>query len=328
MAFGFTGFNSFNMYMPYSYGGYYGGYNPFCCGYYVNPFSVFNMAMQLMSSAFPSVFNTNNNVTSGYNLNYNFTMPFVNQNYYGGYSYNSLYDGMYPYKDYSKDLINSFGTVAIPSNTGSTKKDSNVFIKSPVSNTGNISFSKTKKTSFSSVGVYKYAPSSITLSGSHLNKEFLDKVKQVAKNLNCDYEDLLAVMNSESSLNPAKWNSSKSAVGLIQFTNSALAEINRVYGIQLTKEDVAKMNAIDQLDLAEKYLKITTRKFGGRKLSAADLYASLYLPARAKNDILTRRGENYYDCNRGLDMDGDGVITKSDLERRLAQKRVNLNTFV
>ena len=254
-------------------------------------------------------------------------MPFVNQNYYGGYSYNSLYDGMYPYRDYSKELVNSFGTVAIPSYTDSSKNNDDMFLKSSVSSTENISFNTTKNTSLYSGGVHKYTPSSVTLSGSHLNKEFLDKVKRVAKNLNCDYEDLLAVMNSESGLNPAKWNRSKSAVGLIQFTNSALAEINRVYGIQLTKEDVSKMNAIEQLDLAEKYLKITTRKFGGRKLSAADLYASLYLPARAKNDILTRRGEDYYDCNRGLDMDGDGQITKSDLEQRLEQKRVNLNTF-
>ena len=35
-----------------------------------------------------------------------------------------------------------------------------------------------------------------------LDKHFLKKTKKIAKKLNCDYQDLLALMNSESGLNP------------------------------------------------------------------------------------------------------------------------------
>ncbi len=327
MTFGYIGFNNFNMFTPFAYGGYYGCFSPFMSyGYCYNPFSVFNTAMQLMSAVLPSGSNTYGYNSYNYrpynynnNYNYNYSIPKINFGL-ADVNFNSLYDGMYPPKDYSKELLNSFGTITAPvynRNSYQNLTTSSLY-SFPVYSTGDI---------YKSSPVFEYKPSSVTLQGSHLNKEFLDKVKQVAKNLNCDYQDLLAVMNSESGLKPDKWNASKSAVGLIQFTNSALAEIKRIYGIELTKEQVSKMSALEQLDLAEKYLKITTKKFGGRKLTASDLYASLYLPARANSDVLARKGENYYDCNSGLDMNGDGVITKEDLEKRLSQKRVNLDTF-
>ena len=299
---------------------------PYRFNYFNNPFAVFNTAMQIMNNGFESVFKTPQLM---------FTQPFSPiimpswNNNSNLQNYNSLYDGVGFYSPQSYSFANQ-GVYAIPQITATPKFDD---LKELAygSGSGNSSpFSSLKVSSTS------YKPSYTTLSANYLNKDFLAKVKQVAKNINCNYQDLLAVMNSESGLQPNKWNGSVSAVGLIQFTDIALADLKRVYGINLTKEQVSKMSAIEQLDLVEKFYKITTQKFGGKKLSAADLYASTYLPGRATNEVLCRKGERnsdgslkgYYESNIGLDMNGDGMITKEDLDKRLAKKRVNLDTFV
>ncbi len=161
-----------------------------------------------------------------------------------------------------------------------------------------------------------------------LDKNFLAKVKQVAKNLNCDYKDLLALMNSESGLRADAWNGT-TAVGLIQFTNASISELNRKYGLNLTKAKIANMSAIEQLDLVEKYLKIAkSYKFSSsHKLTAQELYAITFLPGRADREVLCRRGEAYYEQNKGLDKNNDGMITQSDLAQHLSKKHVNESVF-
>lgn len=325
MSYHFVGFNTNYM---YGFGGCCSRFTPFVpyrFNYFYNPFAVFNTAMQIMNNGFESVFKTPQLM---------FTQPFTpiimpswnsNSNLQ---NYNSLYDGVGFYSPQSYSFANP-GVYAVPQITETPRFDDlkDLAYGSGIGNSYSFSSSKVSSTS--------YKPSYTTLSANYLNKDFLAKVKQVAKNINCDYQDLLAVMNSESGLQPNKWNGSKSAVGLIQFTDIALADLKRVYGINLTKEQVSKMSAIEQLDLAEKFYKITTQKFGGKKLSAADLYASTYLPGRAVNEVLCRKGErnsdgslkSYYESNIGLDINDDGMITKEDLNKRLAKKRVNLDTF-
>ena len=175
-----------------------------------------------------------------------------------------------------------------------------------------------------------------------LGAEFLERVKLVAQNLKCDYKDLLAVLNSESSLNPQagldrKTGKIKGAVGLLQFTNIAIEELNRRYNLDLTKEKILKMTAVEQLDLVEKYLKIAkSRVFGeNERLSAANLYAITFLPARANRLTLCTKGEKdsegrllrYYEKNQGLDLNNDGKITKGELAQRINNKRVNESIF-
>ena len=163
-----------------------------------------------------------------------------------------------------------------------------------------------------------------------LDRNFLNKVKQVAQNLNCDYKDLLAVMNSESGLNKNARNP-LGAVGLIQFTDSSIAELRRVYGINVTKEQILNMSAIQQLDLVEKYLTIAKRYSfpANARLSAGDLYSIVFLPGRANRDILCSRGEgnSYYENNAPLDLNHDGKITKNELAQRVNSKRVNESIF-
>lgn len=161
---------------------------------------------------------------------------------------------------------------------------------------------------------------------SGLSGDFVAKAKQVAQRLNCNYDDLLAVMNSESGLNPQAVNRTSGASGLIQFTSVAVKEMNKVYGMNLSLVKIRNMSAVEQLDLVEKYFKMTkNRAFSSNhRLSAADLYSLCFLPGRASRDVLTQRGENYYSSNRGLDVNGDGKITKSDLAQGIDRKRVSV----
>lgn len=202
--------------------------------------------------------------------------------------------------------------------------------------------SKTSKSSFGSLTSsplsrnYSYrAVSSKTQ--QKLGPEFLARVKQVAKSINCDYKDLLAVMNSESGLNPAIQNTAGyQAYGLIQFTPSTAAELGT------TVDKLVKMSAVKQLDYVEKfYLNARkTRGFGNKKFTAADLYAITFLPARANRNLLCVEGErwesgrkkgqlkNWYEANKVFDKNRDGKIEKWELQQQMDTCRVNENIFV
>lgn len=169
-----------------------------------------------------------------------------------------------------------------------------------------------------------------------LGPEFLAKVKKVAQNINCDYKDLLAVMNSESGLNPAIQNQAGyQAYGLIQFTPAAAREIGT------TVEKLVKMSAVEQLDYVEKfYLNARkTRGFGNKKFTAADLYAITFLPARANRDVLCVKGErwesgpkkgqlkNWYEANTVFDKNGNNKIEKWELQEQMDACRVDEKIF-
>ncbi len=358
MSYYAIGLNRFNM---YAMGGFYGFnspayYNPFggCCASYspfmaygfnqiFNPFNMFNTSMELMG--YDTRINPTYSSFQAYSP-YSFQMmPAVNipsgdslfsTSYYQAPQQTPTFGDFSTYSTLGNDvnlvgMLNDYTQPKISESERTEKKE-----EKPKSSFGAYTIPKDKK-SRQAYSLYALTshPTYTKLEGTQLNNEFLEKTKQVAKNLNCDFEDLLAVMNSECSLKPNEWNDNKTAVGLIQFTDLALADLKRVYGINLTKNDIAKMPALEQLDLVEKYLKITTKKFNGKKLSAADLYASVYLPARAKKELLATKGErksngkllNYYESNKGLDFNGDDKITKTDLAKHLAKKRVSLETF-
>ena len=162
-----------------------------------------------------------------------------------------------------------------------------------------------------------------------LDKHFLKKTKKIAKKLNCDYQDLLALMNSESGLNPKA--TCGSYVGLIQFGDAAITELRTKCGCKgLTKEKILSMSRIEQLDLVEKLLMYNKKwKFApNAKLSAGDLYAMILAPGRADREVLYSRGESGYNkTNAKMDYNNDGKITKSEMSRRIREKSVNESIF-
>ncbi len=330
MSFYSIGFNNMNMF---------GGCccNPFssmiAANYLYNPFMMFSAATQLMNGNFPlfGAYTYQQPVYSYFNFG-NFTPAYTGS---CQLPQGSLFDDIY----YSFDM-----GMKAPS-AGFAAPVLNVYDFKPQNTNGDLyqSFGTalSNRTQKSSSFPNTYSPHYTKLSGTHLTKEFLNAVKKSAKKIGCDYEDLLALMNSESSLNPSAVHKNKkgekTAVGLIQFTKKyAIPDLNKKYNLNLTLEKIEKMSAIEQLDLVEKFYEMNKNRLPkGRKLSAADLYAVTYLPARANNDILCRKGERnrngellgYYEGNRGLDVNNDDKITKDDLNARLSQKRVSLSTF-
>ena len=170
-----------------------------------------------------------------------------------------------------------------------------------------------------------------------ISHEFHTKLMKLADELNCNYEDLITVMNFESGLNPNEGAGSKyKPVGLIQFTSGTIKALNKKYSLNLTKDEVAKMSAEEQIDLVEKYLKMckssAPRIRNKKKLDAADLYSLIILPGRAGKDILCQKGETnsegkllrYYESNKGIDVSNDGIITRADVLAKLDDFRVNV----
>ena len=150
-----------------------------------------------------------------------------------------------------------------------------------------------------------------------ISKAVKKRVQEIAQKINCDPNDLLGVIFAESSFRtvPKNWDG-KSAVGLIQFTQICIDELNKQHGLNLTKAKIAKMNVMQQLDLAEKALLIEKRTAGfatDARLSAGDLYAMNFLPKNARKDIVAQRGGVAYARNKGLDTNKDGKITKTEL---------------
>ncbi len=149
-----------------------------------------------------------------------------------------------------------------------------------------------------------------------LGSDFVARVKQTSQKLNCDYRDLLAVMNAESKLNPSAVNKHSGATGLIQFMPKTAK------GFGTTTEKLKNMSAVEQMSYVEKYLLSNKRAAGfnsNKKLSGGDLYSLIFLPARANRDVLCTNGEKYYSWNKGLDINKDGKITKAELSQRVAK---------
>ena len=148
----------------------------------------------------------------------------------------------------------------------------------------------------------------------NLSDQFYAKVVAIANRINCSPDALMALMNAESGLNPKAVNSNGGATGLIQFMPDTAASLGT------STPALKMMSAEQQLDYVEKYLVNAKRgaNFGdAEQLDAATLYAIVFLPARAKQDILTREGEKYYEANKNLG--SNGMITKADLARKLQQ---------
>lgn len=163
--------------------------------------------------------------------------------------------------------------------------------------------------------------------GSEYGPKFLARVKEIAKNVKCDYRDLLAIMNSESGID-AKIVGHNGASGLICF-------MPQYFDVA----KIRKMSPMEQLDLVEKTLlqEKKNRKLEGATLSKENLYTLVFLPARVNRQVLCKKGEvnpktgellRYYEGNKGLDKNNDGMITKEEMASRIDNKYVSDESFL
>ena len=157
--------------------------------------------------------------------------------------------------------------------------------------------------------------------GEYITIEFLNKVIEIANLLKISPDDLMAIMAFESSFNPYIQNNASGATGLIQFTQIALNEIMRLNPeINITKNDLLNMSAIEQLD----YVYLYYKPYIGKMNTLSDIYmVTLWPRAVGENDdyVLWYKGTIQYTQNAGLDINKDGKITKEEATKMVINRR-------
>ena len=143
---------------------------------------------------------------------------------------------------------------------------------------------------------------------------FVKEVERVSSKYGFSSGALIGLMQSESGVNPQARNNNGGATGLIQFMPATARALGT------STDALYRMNRAQQMRYVDAFF--SPYASGLRGASAGKLYAYVFLPGRAgrQSGVLTENPENYYTHNRGLDMNRDGRITISDLDRRIAGK--------
>ena len=159
----------------------------------------------------------------------------------------------------------------------------------------------------------------------YVSDEFLEKVVSISEDLQLNPDDMMAIMAFESWLNPKCGEGTGGAVGLIQFTNDAITEINKKNSKELTKEEILQMSAVEQLDIVYLYYGL----YDGKVKDLADMYLTTLAPARLNGehdsaDTVVYSKEKHptnYKYNEGLDINKDGIITKGEAVTLVIERR-------
>ncbi|MCY0094306.1 transglycosylase SLT domain-containing protein [Hoeflea ulvae] len=144
--------------------------------------------------------------------------------------------------------------------------------------------------------------------GARVSAAFKRKATAIAHRLEMDPNHLMAIMAFETgrSFDPAVTNQAGSgATGLIQFMPATA----RALGTSTSR--LALMTAVEQLDYVERYL----APYAGRMGDLASAYMVVLYPRavdKAPGFVLFRKGSTAYRLNRGLDVNGDGQVTKAE----------------
>lgn len=150
--------------------------------------------------------------------------------------------------------------------------------------------------------------------GARVSAEFRRRVIAIGDSIGCDPSHLMACMAFETgrTFSPSIRNPNSSATGLIQFMAATAS------GLGTTTEALAAMTAEEQLDYVERYFE----PYRGRLRSLSDVYMAILWPAavgKPEDFVLWRNGAPAYFVNRGLDVDRNGDVTKSEAAGKVAQ---------
>lgn len=344
------------MALPNGFGGYsifgggccgdFGGFGmPYMSKYYQYGalFSSIRGATATLTSCIKSIFSKNPTPTPQYG-NYNFYGNFGNYGNYGGASnYNFYNPPIVPrYSAGSNGGSAGYNEPIVPQTNTSKSSGSNSGIRSAQEATdaieqqaqAQLQAQKDKDKADNNTddndndNNSRPAGTKKDLDKDKYGPKFLEKVKEIAKKLNCNYRDLLAIMNQESGINAACRSENSSAVGLIQFME------NTATGLGTTSDKLVKMTPLEQLEYVEKCF-VASKSMAGYgendKLSAADLYALIFYPKNAKQeDLITKSNsdeETAYNANTVADVNQDGKITKTELASFLKDKYVTDDSF-
>ncbi len=148
---------------------------------------------------------------------------------------------------------------------------------------------------------------------------FNRRVVEIANGLGCDPNNLMAVMAFETgaTFDPAVTNAAGSgATGLIQFMPRT-AE-----GLGTTTKKLAKMSGLEQLEFVEKHFRSVAGS--GPLPQLSDVYMCVLLPSaigKPDSHVLFSKGTKAYDQNKGLDVNGDGFVTKLEATAKVQKKK-------
>lgn len=142
--------------------------------------------------------------------------------------------------------------------------------------------------------------------------DFKAKLEKVAQKLGTTSNALLAVMKQESGVDPARRNTTSGATGLIQFMPDTARRLGT------TIDELANMDAVQQLDFVYKYYSMTGVGDG----SVGDLYMATFMPKYVgypDSHVLGQKGApgfsgKVYAQNSGLDRNKDDAITVGDVK--------------
>src|SRR5277367_747460 len=103
---------------------------------------------------------------------------------------------------------------------------------------------------------------------ANLGPNFYPKLVQISSELRMKPEDLLAVMTSESGLNPSAYEAKYKGSGLIAFMPATLKRL----GYKGTWEDFIQLNGEQQLDWVKKFVEDKKSLMGGKPFTSAGQY--------------------------------------------------------
>lgn len=143
---------------------------------------------------------------------------------------------------------------------------------------------------------------------------FLGAVENVSQDLGINSADLLTAISFETvgTFNPAIKNPNSTATGLIQFLESTAK------GLGTSTAELAQMSNVEQMAYVKKYLE----PYKGRMKNLGDVYMAIHWPAGVGKDdsyVMYREGSENYSANKGLDVSGDGTVTRGEALQRVRQ---------
>jgi len=143
---------------------------------------------------------------------------------------------------------------------------------------------------------------------------FLGAVENASQNLGINSSDLLTAISFETvgTFRPDIKNPGSTATGLIQFLEKTAK------GLGTSTAELAQMDRTQQMEYVEKYL----RPFKGKMKNLGDVYMAIHWPAGVGKDdnyVMYRKGSENYDKNKGLDVSGDGTVTRGEALQRVRQ---------
>jgi len=153
-----------------------------------------------------------------------------------------------------------------------------------------------------------------------LSAAFKAKVVEIGKKLEVDPNFLMAVMSFESRIDPKARNPLSTATGLIQFMKATAEDLGT------STSALLRMSDIQQLDFVETYFQKRIRERGPLK-TIEDVYMAVLFPAlvgKPNNHVFASNSGNTasrrrYQVNRGLDINGDGIITKEEAATKVTK---------